>query len=132
MIGIALRDRAAKRRIQRPFGIAGIAIAGMVGPDLRRDLEAAQQRRNGIQLPAVASSPEGLRAMVALAVIRDDVIKPLLASNGRLKRARRPVKEQRSVRQSVPGIDKNFFASPCIAGQTLFSLCLCEKISVSS
>jgi hypothetical protein len=38
------------------------------------------------------SSPEGLRAMVALAVIRDDVIKPLLASNGHLKRGRRPVK----------------------------------------
>ena len=38
------------------------------------------------------SSPEGLRAMVALVVLRDDVIKPLLAANGRLKSGRRPVK----------------------------------------
>jgi len=38
------------------------------------------------------SSSEGLRAMVALVVIRDEVIKPLLAAKGRLKPGRRPVK----------------------------------------
>jgi hypothetical protein len=36
--------------------------------------------------------PDGLRAMAALITIRDDVIKPLLASRGRLKRGRRPTK----------------------------------------
>ncbi len=35
---------------------------------------------------------DGLRAMAALITIRDDVIKPLLASRGRLKRGRRPTK----------------------------------------
>jgi len=38
------------------------------------------------------SSPEGLRAMVALVLIRDNVIKPLLATKGRLKPGRRPAK----------------------------------------
>jgi hypothetical protein len=36
--------------------------------------------------------PDGLRAMAALITIRDDVIKPLLASRCRLKRGRRPTK----------------------------------------
>jgi hypothetical protein len=36
--------------------------------------------------------PDGLRAMAALITIRDDVIKPLLASRGRLKRGRPPTK----------------------------------------
>jgi len=34
--------------------------------------------------------PDGLRAMAALVVLRDDVIKPLLAGQGSLKRGRRP------------------------------------------
>ena len=38
------------------------------------------------------SSSEGLRAMVALVVIRDDVMKPLLASGCRLQSGRRPTK----------------------------------------
>lgn len=38
------------------------------------------------------SSPEGLRAMVALTVLRDDVVKPLLATKCCLKRGRRPIK----------------------------------------
>jgi len=38
------------------------------------------------------SSSEGLRAMVALVVIRDDAMKPLLASGCRLQSGRRPTK----------------------------------------
>jgi len=36
--------------------------------------------------------PDGLRAMAALVVLRDDVIKPLLAGQGNLRRGRRPSK----------------------------------------
>ena len=42
-----------ERRIQRrPVGIARIAVAGTVRADLRREGEAAQQRRDAIELPA--------------------------------------------------------------------------------
>lgn len=38
------------------------------------------------------ATPQGLRAMAALFVLRDKIIKPLLANGGRLRRGRKPMK----------------------------------------
>ena len=48
-----------------------------------------QRKGNSRRYEAV---PEGLRSMAALIVLRDDVIKPLLAAQGRLKPGRRPTR----------------------------------------
>jgi hypothetical protein len=48
-----------------------------------------QRKGNSRRYETVA---EGLRSMTALIVLRDDVIKPLLAAQGRLKPGRRPTR----------------------------------------
>jgi hypothetical protein len=54
-----------------------------------RGKEWIRRKGNSRRYEAVA---EGLRSMTALIVLRDDVIKPLLAAQGRLKPGRRPTR----------------------------------------